>query len=465
MQRVFTLSLTWACAICLGGIVVGCGGSTMLMPTPNVYADGRLNPFADVPPELQHNHAEVLYVTDRKPENPTPNNPHYGFERSRSVAFGVSDIEFGEGVSWDQLVTASRTSKRSADLPLKVVSTKEMIRFPSTPHIFLELGPNVPGPDTNGPATRGSTTRLSPRALAMRAELESDTARAMAVLSARLAQTKDKEVYLFIHGYDNTFDDSVMTIAEMWHFLGRRGVPVAYSWPAGHGGLLRGYTYDRESSEFTVYHLKELIRDIAECPDVKKIHIISHSRGTGVAVTALCQLHLEIAGSGRSTRDVLKLGTLILAAPDIDLDVLIQQAVTVRLGTVPEHTVVYVCAKDKALGVSNWLFGGITRAGAMRSSMFDADELELLRERKTVQIIDARISDPGPFGHSYFHANPAVSSDLMLLLRYHLDPGPESGRPLRHDDGPFWIIDDGYPDHPIVPARKSDYGRPTGICG
>jgi len=31
-----------------------------------------------------------------------------------------------------------------------------------------------------------------------------------------------KEVYVFVHGYDNNFNDAVMTIAEMWHFLGRQ---------------------------------------------------------------------------------------------------------------------------------------------------------------------------------------------------------------------------------------------------
>ena len=42
-------------------------------------------------------------------------------------------------------------------------------------------------------------------------------------------------------------------MAEFWHFLGRLGVPLKYTWPAGRPGL-NGYSYDRESSEFTVNH-------------------------------------------------------------------------------------------------------------------------------------------------------------------------------------------------------------------
>lgn len=419
----------------------GCQQGVQLMPTPTLYTRGDVDPLADVPPALQNNRVEVLYLTDRKPQGTLPESPEYGHQRSRSVAWGTSTVQIGQDVSWDQLVAASRTSKRAVKLPLRVVSTKEIVRFPETPEVLTHLK------SPQAPAQGGSA------ATTLQSELDASLHRAHQELSARLAQTPDKEVYIFVHGYHNSFEDSVITIAQLWHFLGRRGVPVAYSWPAGGKGLLRGYNYDYQSSEFTVYHLKEMIRAIASCKDVNKIHIISHSRGTGVTVAALCDLHLEISGSGRSTRQVLKLGTAALAAPDIDMDVLIQRAVTVRLGQVPERTAVYVYGNDKALSISNWLTGGMTRFGAVRPKMFAPDELELLRATKTVQLIDARISDPGPYGHSYFHSNPAVSSDLVLLMRYGELPGPR--RPLRHENSGFWIIDDSYPGPSTQPSLDS----------
>src|SRR4051812_49234738 len=97
----FKLSLVTACLlICL----VGCSSKTELMPTPNVYARAEFNPFAQVPPELQNNKVDVLYVTDRKPEHDSPTDPKYGFQRSRSAAFGIARVEFGKDVSWDDLV-------------------------------------------------------------------------------------------------------------------------------------------------------------------------------------------------------------------------------------------------------------------------------------------------------------------------------------------------------------------------
>ncbi len=48
-------------------------------------------------------------------------------------------------------------------------------------------------------------------------------------------------------------------------------------------------------------------------------------------------------------------------------------------------------------------------------------------------------------GHGYFHNNPAVSSDLIMQLRYGAPPGKEYGRPIEPAGPNSWIIaDDDY---------------------
>src|SRR5688572_2989472 len=72
----------------------GCAKPPQLMPTPNVYARGDVDPFLDAPPELQNDRAEVLYVTDRAMEpSATVSARKYGYGRSRSVAFGISQVQ------------------------------------------------------------------------------------------------------------------------------------------------------------------------------------------------------------------------------------------------------------------------------------------------------------------------------------------------------------------------------------
>ena len=420
----------------------GCGsGPTPLMPTPNIYARGFAEPFENLSPEQRTNTVDVLYMTDRKPEpDSKPDNMKYGVKRSRSVGYGVATVEFGKGVSWAQLEAASKTSKRNVKLPMNLTKTVEVGRFPDTPKSLATS--DVDSPIAESAGTRPTTTKI---------ERDEQIVRAEKLLSDRLAQVPDKEVFIFVHGYNNTFYDAVVTIAGMWHFLGRRGVPIAYTWPAGQSGLLRGYNYDRESSEFTVFHLKQTIREIAHNPDVKKVNIICHSRGTDVVISALRELHIEFNGAGKNTREELKLATLVLAAPDIDFEVLAQRMLTARLGRIPERFVLYVCSKDSALGLSNWLFGGGGRVGKLRSDMFTEEELEILRSLKTVQIVDAKIKNPGAFGHDYFHSNPAVSSDLIMAMRYHMLPAEEGGRPLGSDGKGFWSVDDDYPKHVELP--------------
>ena len=49
------------------------------------------------------------------------------------------------------------------------------------------------------------------------------------LLVKQLDLTPRKEVFIFVHGFHNTFDDAAFAMAELWHFLGRIGVPIVYS--------------------------------------------------------------------------------------------------------------------------------------------------------------------------------------------------------------------------------------------
>jgi esterase/lipase superfamily enzyme len=426
------------------GAGAGCGGKAQLMPTPNLYANGDPAPFADVPPERRNNHVEILYLTDRTlEEGSTPDRPEYGHKRSRSLAFGVCEVRFGENVSWAELVKASTTKRRAVKLEVAMTNATELCRFPPTPRTLVEL-PDPPG--TTQPST-------------LQAEHDEALGIAREEFARRLAASEVKDVYIFVHGVKTGFEGSVTTIAQLWHFLGRQGVAIAYSWPAGGKGLLRGYNYDYNSSEFTVYHLKQTLRAIASFPEVRRVHLIAHSRGTDVVVSAIRELHLEAAAAGgRPTREVFKLGTFVLAAPDLDVDVVIQRAITARLGHVPERTVLYICEKDEALGLSRFLFGSM-RLGKLQPDVFTPEELAALRASKRVAIIDARLQKPGSFGHNYFYSNPAVSSDLILVLRYHAPPGAEHGRPLHASPNGFWYLDDKYPTTRTAPSGGAAHAQ------
>ena len=204
-------------------------------------------------------------------------------------------------------------------------------------------------------------------------------------------------------------------MADLWHFLGRRGVPVIYSWPAGYRtGPIRAYIHDTESAEFTSYHLKQFIRAVAACPEVQKIHVIAHSRGTAVLITAMRELHLETAGSPLDTRRRFKVGNVILAAPDMDMQVAGQLVAAERLGLVPERATIYLNADDRAIGLSGWLFSSVQRIGRLAASDF-TDEQRARMERLTGVNYVQVLAKTDWLGHGYFIANPSVLSDLILI--------------------------------------------------
>ncbi len=74
-------------ALALVVMLTGC--QRELIPTPNLYLDPELAPFAAVPPQLATNTVDLLYVTDRLPrEGGDEDSVSYGYGRSFSTAFG-----------------------------------------------------------------------------------------------------------------------------------------------------------------------------------------------------------------------------------------------------------------------------------------------------------------------------------------------------------------------------------------
>ncbi len=81
----------------------------------------------------------------------------------------------------------------------------------------------------------------------------------------------------------------------------------------------------------------------------------------------------------------------------------------------------------------------------MRPSDMPADELEVLQRATDIQLVDTYDASVGVLGHSYFYGSPAVSSDLLLVLRDGRKPGAEYGRPLKRQADGFWRLERDYP--------------------
>jgi esterase/lipase superfamily enzyme len=144
----------------------------------------------------------------------------------------------------------------------------------------------------------------------------------------------------------------------------------------------------------------------------------------------------------------MKLGCLVLA-----MEVSSQGVAAERLVRVPEQMVLYVSPNDLRLNVADILLGSKDRLGQPDPSDKTARELEAQRDLPEIQFIDARIAGSWAWSRDYFCHNPAVSSDLILLLRDNRRPGAQYGRPLAGEGGLLWRIDKDYPV-PVQAAHK-----------
>lgn len=403
-------------------LLVACTVPIKLAEAPTLYSVGATFPSSEVPVQFRTVDPTIFYVTDRKPVLTDGALTGYSYERSASMVFGAAQVRFGNIDTWDQLVARSQTATRNRQV-LTTERFEELVRLPETPLPMIRLdGRPVPDP------------------AAVRA-YKDEMATLQRAFAAALRNSPRKEAIIFVHGFNNDLQDGLTTTASLWHYAGRIGVPVSYSWPAGNTGIT-AYFKDRESGEYSIYHLKEFLKAIAAIPELKKITIIAHSRGADVATSALREMTIFELGAGRDPGKTLKIDTLILAAPDLDFGVVQQRLAAEGVAAAVRQVDVYLNPRDGALGLAQALATGM-RLGRLSPDDFTDEEWQKMGDLGNVHFIDVEQAG-GKLGHVYFRDNPAVLSDVILTLRTGAFPGgPE--RPLQKVRGNFWSLHSNYP--------------------
>jgi esterase/lipase superfamily enzyme len=179
-----------------------------------------------------------------------------------------------------------------------------------------------------------------------------------ASIAAYAKQTGRSKVLVFVHGFNNRFDDAVYRFAQIVHDSKAPVIPVLFTWPSRGELRLRAYTYDRESANYSRDALESLLSTLAAYPSVTEISLLAHSMGNWVALEAL---------RGRSIRQTTasmrndKLKNALLVAPDVDVDVFRTQIE--RMGAARPRIALFVSQDDDALSLSKTIWGDVPRLG------------------------------------------------------------------------------------------------------
>ena len=416
-------------------LLAGCAGPRPLMPTPSLYSQPPVKAvFEDVPPARRQPRVELFFVTDRALEDDPETGLPYGERRARSLAFGDAVVEMAPPLTWPEVVRQSQSAERSTKVTLNMGRIEELGRFPMEPYA-LERRPDG----------------LRRTAKVMAAH-EASKHKFQAELQRHLAQSRNREVMLYVHGFNETFATAAYTAAELCHFLGREHGCAFFTWPASaSGNILTGYTRTTESADYAIGHLVKTIRLMAQTPGVEGLQLLAHSRGAAILFSALRELAIQSIAAGYEPAEILKIDNVVLMSPDIDTSVAREKIIAISSdpdlisrwtdARLPKpifgRLTIYASPLDQALLASKILFRSRKRLGRIRPEDVSPATRDYFSNWGNIDLIVYEGKSTDWFDHSYFSTNPQVSADLIQLIRYGRAPG-ETGRPLVPMGGRTW---------------------------
>lgn len=218
---------------------------------------------------------------------------------------------------------------------------------------------------------------------------------------------KQPKFLVFIHGYNNNFEDSILQTAQLaedlpWGNTDDEYRIYAYSWLSR--GFLPAYVLDRTFLDREGQRFQEFLELLIAAHPDSEVHLIAHSMGNEIALRALENMSLKNQKSG-VPKAKKPFNNIILAAPDVsieDFEARVPHAL--RLSYKVTH---YFSTKDIAIGLSPFGNWGKERAGGQPIFVEGLDSID------TDSINSVEIG----LGHSYFGATEAILDDINVLTR------------------------------------------------
>lgn len=222
---------------------------------------------------------------------------------------------------------------------------------------------------------------------------------------------------LYTHGFHIDFEKGCRRATLLQENAGQEGRFLWFSWPSD--GSLFNYTHDEADLYWSVPDLAATIARMADRFGATPVNLAGHSLGGRGMILALYELAYS--------RPDLRLGDLVLLAPDMDFDIF--RKMLPRIRPLVRGITVYVAQGDRPLGLSEEVHG-YPRLGQSGN-----DVASLVG----VEVID--VSDlpmMSPTGHLYHIYNPDVGADIEQLL----NEGKRAGarRALLRDGPNLWRL-------------------------
>lgn len=224
---------------------------------------------------------------------------------------------------------------------------------------------------------------------------------------SRSIKERGGRALVFVHGFNTGFDEAIYRMTQVVHDADYQGSPILFTWASAARTI--DYVYDNNSATSARDRLEETLKLVVEA-GAERIDLVAHSMGSWLTMETLRQL--AIAGDPTLQG---RLGDVVLASPDIDVDVFKSQMR--RYGQPEKPFYVLTSQRDRALSVSGLIAGNKPRVG-------DYTYAEDLAQFGVTVIDVTSVTGGDALNHTTFAENPALVRLLgQRLLRDQTEDG------------------------------------------
>jgi esterase/lipase superfamily enzyme len=244
-------------------------------------------------------------------------------------------------------------------------------------------------------------------------------------LRAQIGAAPSKDVFIFVHGFNNSFEDAARRVAQLAYDLDFDGTPMLYSWPSQ--GSTTAYSVDEASVQISGRRMADFLETVVAQSGAQHIHLIAHSMGNRALIEAMQTFLAKRAPESRQHI----FGQVVFTAPDVDRDYFMDAVGDLNAASL--RTTLYASDTDYAIRSSQF-FHGAPRAGTAGDVIIKLAGLDS---------IDMSAVPADSLGHSYFAANAGALYDMFRLL-WRDDPPPKRcgmTNPKAGTNTSVWLFD------------------------
>ena len=217
-------------------------------------------------------------------------------------------------------------------------------------------------------------------------------------LRKHLQSSPTNDIFLFVHGYNASFEDAARRTAQLAYDLDFDGTPMMYSWPSQASAT--AYTVDEAVVRVSGRKMAGFLANIVQQAGADRIHLIAHSMGNRALIEAL-----SIFAAGQEPAAPAQVfDQIVFTAPDVDRDYFVDIVESIK--SLANRVTLYASENDVALR-SSAILHGAPRAGLAGDTIVALSGLDT---------IDMSAVEADRLGHSYFAADDGPINDLFRLF-------------------------------------------------